>query len=79
MSLQEIITEVYEDGLSDHIRRELKNHGRTISATEYMKEPDFDRSFGDIETDNYRYDNDDSDGDDYNLDDNSDSRRRAGD
>lgn len=41
-SLQEIIVEVYEDGLSDHIRREMKNHGWTISATEYVEEPDFD-------------------------------------
>jgi hypothetical protein len=41
-SLQEIIVEVYEDGPSDHIRREMKNHGWTISATEYVEEPDFD-------------------------------------
>ena len=48
-SLQEIIVEVYEDGPSNHIRREMKNHGWTISATEYVEEPDFDRSFSDIE------------------------------
>lgn len=48
-SLQEIIVEVYEDGPSNHIRREMKNHGWTISATEYVEEPDFDRSFSEIE------------------------------
>ena len=31
-SLQEIIVEVYEDGPSDYIRREMKNHGWTIRA-----------------------------------------------
>jgi hypothetical protein len=78
-SLQEIIVEVYEDGPSDHIRREMKNHGWTISATEYVEESDFDRSFSDIEDDDYRYDDDDSGGDDYGIDDDSDFWRRAGD
>jgi len=33
-SLQEIIVEVYKDGLSDHIGREMQSHGWTISVTE---------------------------------------------
>ena len=77
-SLQEIIVEVYEDGPSGYIRREMKNQGWTISATEYVEESDFDRSFSDVEDDDYRYD-DDSGGDDYDIDDDSDFWRRAGD
>jgi hypothetical protein len=77
-SLQEIIVEVYEDGPSDYIRREMKNHGWTIRAIEYVEEPDFDRFFSDTEDDDYRYD-DDSGGDDYDIDDDSDFWRRAGD
>jgi hypothetical protein len=42
LSLQEIIVEVYKDGLSDHIRREMQSHGWTISAKEYVEEEDFD-------------------------------------
>ena len=32
LSLQEIIVKVYEDGPSDRIRREMKNHGWTITV-----------------------------------------------
>ncbi|KAF4633894.1 hypothetical protein G7Y89_g4221 [Cudoniella acicularis] len=79
-SLQEIIVEVYEDGPSDHIRREMKNRGWTISTTEYVEESDFDRSFSDIQDDYYRYDDDSGGGgDDYDIDDDSDFWRRAGD
>jgi len=79
-TLQEIVVEVYEDGPSDHIRREMKNHGWTISAIEYVEESDFDRSFGYSEDDDYRYNGyDDSGGDDYDIDDDSDFWRRAGD
>jgi hypothetical protein len=74
-SLQDIIVEVYEDGPSDYIRREMKNHGWTINAIEYVEESDFDRSFSDIE-DDYLYD-DGSGGDDYDIDDDSDFWRRA--
>ncbi len=77
-SLREIIVKIYEDGPSDQIRREMKNLEWTISATEYVEELDFDRSFSDIEDDDYRYD-DDSGGDDYDIDDDSDFWRRAGD
>lgn len=78
-SLQEIIVEVYEDGPSDHIRREMKNHGWTNSVIEYVEESDFDRSFSDIEDDDYRYYDDDSGGDNYDIDDDSDFWRRAAD
>jgi hypothetical protein len=56
----------------------MKNHGWTISVIEYVEESNFDRSFSNIEDNNYRYDND-SGGDDYDIDDNSDFWRRAGD
>jgi hypothetical protein len=78
-SLQEIIVEVYEDGPSDCIRREMKNHGWTISATEYVEVCAFDRSFSDIEDDDYGYYDDGSGGDDYDIDNDSDFWRRAGD
>lgn len=77
-SLQEIIVEVYEDGPSDYIRREMKNHGWTIREIEYVEESDFNRFFSDTEDDDYRYD-DYSGGDDYDIDDDSDFWRRAGD
>jgi hypothetical protein len=83
-SLQEIIVEVYEDGPSGYIQREMKNHRWAISATEYVKESDFDRSFSDIEDDDYRYGDDyryydGGGGDDYDIDDDSDFWRRVGD
>jgi hypothetical protein len=78
-SLQEIIVEVYEDGRSNHVRNEMKNHGWKISAVEYVEELDFDRSFSDIEEDDSRFDYrfDDSGDDDYDIDDDSDFWRRA--
>jgi hypothetical protein len=78
-SLQEIIVEVYEDGRSNYVRNEMKNHGWTISAVEYVEELDFDRSFSDIEEDDSRFDYrfDDSGDDDYDIDDDSDFWRRA--
>lgn len=80
-SLQEIIVEVYEDGPSDHIRRRMKSHGWTISTTEYVEEEDWGRSFSDFDYDDYGY-GDDSGGDnydDYDIDNDSDFWRRAGD
>jgi hypothetical protein len=73
-SLQEIIVEVYEDGPSDHIRRKMQSHGWTISTTENMEEEDFDRSFSDFEYGDYGYGDDD-----YDIDNDSDFWRRAGD
>ena len=80
-SLQEIIVEVYEDGPSDHIRREMESHGWTISIAEYVEEEDFDRSFSDLEYNGYGYDSGGSDDDDenYDIDNDSDFWRRAAD
>lgn len=81
-SLQEIVVEVYEDGPSDHIRREFKSHGWTISMTEYLEEDDFDRGFSDFEFAHHGYDggnNDDDDDKSYDIDNDSDFWRRAGD
>jgi hypothetical protein len=59
-SLQEINVEVYEDGLSDYIRRKMESHGWTVSAIEYVEEWGSDRSLGDFEDDwhwdHYGYD-----------------------
>lgn len=41
---------MYEDGPSDHIRREMESHGWTISA-KHVEEEAFDMSFGDNEQD----------------------------
>lgn len=84
LSLQEIIVEVYEDGPSGHIRREMKSHGWTISAIEYVEESDSHRFSSDIEYDDYRYGgdyrySDDSGSDHYDIDNDSDFWRRAGD
>src|SRR5690348_2534538 len=37
--------EVYEDGPSDYIRKIIKNHGWTISATPIIEKEDWDRNF----------------------------------
>lgn len=78
-SLQEIIVEVYESVRSS-IPDQLKNHGWTVSIIEDM-EVDYERGYSDIEDDHddyddYRYD---SGGDDYDIDNDSDFWRRAGD
>jgi hypothetical protein len=74
-SLQKIIVEVYEDGPSNLIRRKMESHGWIISTTEYVEELGSERSFGDFEYDDYRYNDDD----DYDIDNDSDFWRRAGD
>ena len=77
-SLQEIIVEVYEHGPSGHIRREMESHGWIINTTEDMEEEEFDRSYSDFEYDDYGYEDDNLD-DDYDIDNDSDFWRRAGD
>lgn len=69
-SLQEIIVRVYKDGPSGYIRRKMESHGWTISETEYVEEWGTDRSFSDIEDD---WDHD------YDIDNDGDFWRRAGD
>jgi hypothetical protein len=76
-SLQDIIVEVYEDGPSDYIRREMENHGWTVVITKYVEDWGSDRFFSDFE-DDYGYDDDDGD-DAYDIDNDSDFWRRAGD
>ena len=80
-TLQEILVEVYEDGPNDHIRREMKSHGWTISGKEHVEESCSDRSFGDFEDIDYGYNDDDDDSgdykDEYDIDNDSDSWRRA--
>ncbi len=79
-SLQEIIVEVYKDGPSDHIRREMESHGWTISIAEYVEEEDLGRSLSDFEDNDHGYNSrGDDDDDDYDIDDDSDFWRRAGD
>jgi len=70
---------LYEDGPSDHIRRKIESHGWTISITEYVEEEDFDRSFSDFESDDYGYNSGRDTDDNYDIDNDSDFWRRAGD
>ena len=79
-TIQKIIVEVYEDGPSDYIRREMDNHGWTISVAKH-EEDDFEGSFSDYEYDDYGYDRegDYDDNDSYDIDKDSDFWRRAAD
>ena len=54
----------------------MESHGWTISTTENVEEEDFDRSFSDFE---YGDDSGDDGYDDYDIDNDSDFWRRAGD
>ncbi|KAF2802378.1 uncharacterized protein BDZ99DRAFT_202143 [Mytilinidion resinicola] len=78
-SLQEIIVEVYEKDASAYVRREMESHGWTISVkeNEELEEWYSDRSFSDMhgDDDHSSYDG----GDDYDIDNDSDFWRRAGD
>ncbi|KAH7086112.1 hypothetical protein BKA63DRAFT_560723 [Paraphoma chrysanthemicola] len=85
-SLQDIILEVYEDGPCDQLRKEMKNCGWRISATEYEQETASDWSFGDLEYFDHHFSDDDNNGDDdvdgddgYDIENDSDFWRRAGD
>ncbi|CAO2655007.1 Nn.00g117400.m01.CDS01 [Neocucurbitaria sp. VM-36] len=84
VSLQDIMLEVYEDGPSAHIRKEMKSHGWTIIVAENLEETGSNRSFAfsDDYDHDYRYasDGDDyGDDDEYDIDNDSDFWRRAGD
>jgi hypothetical protein len=70
-TLQEVIVEIYEDGPSGYIRREMESHGWTISVTFGAFEDDWSYDYGYGYSD---YDNDVA----YDVD-NSDFWRRAGD
>jgi hypothetical protein len=74
-SLQEIIAEVYKDGISDFSKKEMESHGWVIRVVE--EEWD-ERSWGDFEDHDHFY-SDDYDVDDYDIDNDSDFWRRAAD
>ena len=78
-SLQEIVVEVYEEGLSSDIRKKMESHGWILKVVEpvEVEEWDVDRSWDDFEDDEHLYD--DNDDDDYDIDSDSDSWRRAAD
>jgi hypothetical protein len=77
-SIREIVVEVYKDGPSSYIRKEMESHGWTVSEKEHEEELGSDRSFADFEDDYDGYDHDISD-DDYDIGNDSDFWRRAGD
>ena len=67
-----IVVEVYDDGPSDDIRKKMESHGWTLSRA--------DMSFGDLDYDDYCWGGDGGDDhDDYDIDNDSDFWRRAGD
>ncbi|TGO61927.1 hypothetical protein BOTNAR_0121g00130 [Botryotinia narcissicola] len=82
-SLQNITVNLYEEGPGDYIRREMMNHGWTIKTTE---NPNSDHDTNDIyqwldppqDDDDYN-DDDDYSVDNYDIDNDSDFWRRAGD
>ncbi|KAJ5110558.1 hypothetical protein N7532_001093 [Penicillium argentinense] len=78
-SLQEIIVEVYEEGPSSDIRRKMESHGWILNVVEPVEEEEWneDRSWDDVEDDEFHYD--DYDDDDYDIDNDSDFWRRAAD
>lgn len=69
-----IVVEVYEDGLNDDIRRKMESQGWILDTAEKVEEEDW--SFSDVDYDiGWGCD----DGDDYDIDNDSDFWRRAGD
>ncbi|KAI0448899.1 hypothetical protein F5B21DRAFT_518605 [Xylaria acuta] len=67
-SLRDIILEVHEGDLSDHIRQIMKSHGWTITTSEYVEDEDKDGD--DLIPDDFDYD--DYGYDDYDYDDDGD-------
>lgn len=82
-SLQNIIVEVYEDGWSDYVRRQIEHHGWTLSLATLLGgwgsdgslEDDWDRS----DAWEYQSNDDDHFNDDYDYEYDSDFWRRAAD
>lgn len=76
-----IVVEVYEDGPNDDVRRKMESHGWILDAAENVEEDD--RSFGEIDDDVWdriAWGHDDGgDHDNYDIDNDSDFWRRAGD
>lgn len=70
-SIQDIIVNVFEDGLSDFLRSGMKSYGWKINITVYEVEDDNERVCGEFD---YNYDNDSfnyNSGNKYNIDNNS--------
>jgi hypothetical protein len=80
-SLERIILEVYEDGPYYQARKIMKDYGWELSTITYVEDVDWERGFSDDGFDGVVSDYDDySDGyDDYDIDNDSDFWRRAGD
>ncbi|KAI9923425.1 hypothetical protein ASPWEDRAFT_177795 [Aspergillus wentii DTO 134E9] len=81
-SLQDIVMEVYDEGLNSSIIRKMKSYGWTLRTVEPMEEEEWDndRTWDEIEDDYYLYNDDDDDNDDgYDIDNDSDFWRRAAD
>ncbi|KAH7418464.1 hypothetical protein BKA64DRAFT_654451 [Cadophora sp. MPI-SDFR-AT-0126] len=85
-SLQDIVVEVYENGPSGYVKREMESRGWTIKEIEdFEEEWGSERSYGYDDRDRYHddldygYDYGDYDDDDYDIGNDSDFWRRAGD
>lgn len=81
-SLQEIVVEVYDDGLESSLIGKMKSYGWTFRTVEIVEEEEWDndRTWDQIEDDHYLHnDNDDDNDDDYDIDNDSDFWRRAAD
>jgi hypothetical protein len=75
-SLQEIIVEVYEEGLSSDIRRKMESYRWILNVVEPVEEEwNNDRTWDDVEDDESLYN--DYDDDDYDINNDSDFWRRA--
>ncbi|KAJ5472011.1 hypothetical protein N7539_008580 [Penicillium diatomitis] len=72
------VVEVYEEGPSSDIRRKMESHGWILNVVEPVEEEEWndDRSWDDVEDDEFLYDYDD---DDYDIENDSDFWRRAAD
>lgn len=80
--LQAIVVEVYENGPSEYIVREMKSNGWTVKEIEYIEEASSDGSVGDLRgyrADDDGWEDDYYDNDEYDIDNDSDFWRRAGD
>lgn len=77
-SLQEIVIEIYEEGLDSIIRRKMESQGWKLIVVERAEDEewDIDRTWDEIEGEEYF---DDYDDDEYDIDNDSDFWRRAAD
>lgn len=81
LHLSDIIVKMHEDNLTLYMKTMMENHGWTLSLKERIEEWNDDRSFSDFEDygdRDYGYEDEDYN-DDYDIDNDSDFWRRAGD